>query len=125
MPLKPQTKFARWLHNIRESHESERAFAHRLGISHPTLRRIYEGKQVDNSTLEKIAKSSAHNLGIDEIFRLAGALPPEQRRLTADRELGRIITDLESLKGTPVYDPVLRAVRMVIDVAFSKMDAPE
>lgn len=125
MSPKSSSKLAQWLRKLQQVQESNRAFAARLGISYVTLGRIYEGKRVDNSTLEKIANSAVHNLGIDEIYRIAGTLPPAQRNSMADREVRRIMDDLESLKGTPAYEPVVRAIRAAVDVAFSMMDAAE
>lgn len=122
MSAKTSSKLGTWLRKLQQVGESNRAFAERLGISYVTLGRIYEGKNVDNSTLQKIADSAVHNLGIDEIFRMAGALPPAQRSNMADREVRRILDDLESLKGTPVYEPLVRALRTMVDVTLSMMD---
>lgn len=120
------TKFAQWLDRIRRPQESERGFALRLGISAPTLRRIYEGRIPSNETLQNIAESDAHNLPEEEVFKLAGVIRyPRDRFDVTDQEMADILSDMESLRGTPMFKPTLELMRMVISVVMTRMDMPE
>jgi len=55
MAVQPQSTFAKWLHAFRHEGESERSFANRMGIDQRTLRRIYQGNAVHQTTYNAIA----------------------------------------------------------------------
>jgi transcriptional regulator with XRE-family HTH domain len=71
---------------------SERAFAARAGISPRTLGRILRGEKVDPEPLQKIA--DALNTPIENLYRLAGYLPPVEAQSQVLSEIENLLRQL-------------------------------
>jgi len=71
---------------------SERAFAARAGISPRTLGRILRGEKVDPEPLQKIA--AALNTPVENLYRLAGYLPPSVAQTQVLAEIENLLRQL-------------------------------
>lgn len=101
MALQPQTTFAWWLHAFRHEGESERSFADRMGIDQRTLRRIYKGNVVHQSTY--IAIATALDMSPGEVFNRAASSQPDSG-INKPHNLIAMIVD--GLMGLPEVDLV-------------------
>ena len=104
----PETPLARYLRQEIEDRQfrSERAFAARAGISPRTLGRILRGEKVDPEPLQKIA--DALNTPVENLYRLAGYLPPAEAQ-------DQVLSEIESLlRQLPEADQrrILEVVRV-------------
>jgi len=107
MALQPRSTFALWLHAFRHDGESERSFANRMGIDQRTLRRIYEGNVVHQSTLLAIA--AAIKLPPEEVFKHATESQPSDGLNNPSWIIARIVDGLHGLDEPSLAD-VLRYV---------------
>lgn len=89
-----ETPFVRYLWQaMRERHfPSERAFAAHAGLSPRTLGRILRGKKVDPESLQLIA--DALQVPVEDIYRLAGYLPPEEAQSQVLHEVEYLLRQL-------------------------------
>jgi transcriptional regulator with XRE-family HTH domain len=83
---------------------SERAFALHVGISPRTLGRILDGEKVDPESLQKIA--AVLNLPVENLYRLAGYLPPEEARTQLLREIEHLLRRLPEDTQRRILDMV-------------------
>ena len=90
---------ARYIRTLMDDHgfRSERAFALHTGVSPRTLGRILDGTKVDPESLLRIAQ--ALHLPVENLYRLAGYLPPEEDRSRLLREVEYLLRDLPEAIG--------------------------
>lgn len=86
------------------NYDSERAFALFLGVSYSTVNRILKGTRVGPEPLEQIA--SALHVPVENLYRLAGYLPPEETRAQVMREIEHLLRQLPEADQRRVLDLV-------------------
>jgi transcriptional regulator with XRE-family HTH domain len=78
---------------IKERHfHSERAFAAFAGISPRTLGRLLRGEKVDPESLQLVA--DALKVPVENLYRLAGYLPPEEAQSQVLREMESLLRQM-------------------------------
>jgi len=94
MPDVPDNPLAAYLRQEIQDRQfrSERAFAARAGISPRTLGRILRGEKVDPEPLQKIAE--ALNTPVENLYRLAGYLPPAEVQSQVLGEIENLLRQL-------------------------------
>jgi len=97
---------ARYIRTLMADHgfPSERAFALHTGVSPRTLGRILDGTKVDPESLLRIAQ--ALNLPVENLYRLAGYLPPEEDRSRLLREIEYLLRDLPEADQRRILEQV-------------------
>jgi transcriptional regulator with XRE-family HTH domain len=83
---------------------SERSFAQHVGISPRTLGRILDGEKVDPESLQKIAEGL--NLPVENLYRRAGYLPPEDVKEQVIREMEHLLRQLPEASQRRILDMV-------------------
>ena len=83
---------------------SERSFALFLSVSPRTLGRILSGAKVDPESLQRIA--DALHLPIENLYRLAGYLPPEEAKPQLLREIEHLLWELPEADQRRILDIV-------------------
>lgn len=101
-----ETTLARYIHNLIEERQfpSERAFALHTGVSPRTVGRILSGEKVDPESLQKIAE--ALNIPVENLYRMAGYLPPEEASAVVLREVEHLLRQLPEASQRRILDMV-------------------
>jgi transcriptional regulator with XRE-family HTH domain len=106
MSEQPEVTLASYLHRkMKElNFHSERSFALYLGVSYTTVNRILRGKKVDADILHRI--SEALHVPVENLYRLAGYLPPEEQKTQMMREIERLLRELPDADQRRILDLV-------------------
>lgn len=90
----PENSLADYLHRSMEElhYTSERSFAAYLGVSYSTVNRLLRGDKVDPESLQKVA--AGLKVPIENLYRLAGYLPPDEAQTQVLREIEGLLRKL-------------------------------
>lgn len=104
---------------LKERRLSQRALALHVGVSNGTISRLLRGKPADHETLRKLSEYLSTPL--EDLYRMAGMLPPEPER-NERQELIELILYL--LGRLPEKDQA-EIVTLIVDIVRSKVERHE
>jgi transcriptional regulator with XRE-family HTH domain len=84
------------------NYSSERSFALYLGVSYSTVNRLLHGARVDPDSLQQIA--DALHVPVENLYRLAGYLPPEEAKSQVLREIEHLMRELPEADQRRILD---------------------
>jgi transcriptional regulator with XRE-family HTH domain len=84
------------------NYSSERSFALYLGVSYSTVNRLLRGARVDPDSLQQIA--DALHVPVENLYRLAGYLPPEEAKTQVLREIEHLMRELPEADQRRILD---------------------
>jgi transcriptional regulator with XRE-family HTH domain len=86
------------------NYASERSFAAYLGVSYSTVNRILRGEKVDPDSLIRI--SEALHVPVENLYRMAGYLPPEEMQTLVMREVEHLLRQMPEADQRRILDLV-------------------
>lgn len=104
---------------LKERRLSQRSLALHIGVSNSTVNRLIKGKPADHETLRKL--SEYLSIPLEDLYRMAGMLPPEPER-NERQELIELILYL--LGRLPEKDQA-EIVTLIVDIVRSKVERHE
>jgi len=120
-PVEATEAIKRWIEDHRSQQGwSMRETSMRAGLSESYVSQIMRGQAPGIEACAALAK--LFGVPTEYVLYLAGYLSRDPSK-GVPPELQTLLEDLESLKDAPIYEPTLRAIRQMVDVALYKADS--
>jgi transcriptional regulator with XRE-family HTH domain len=99
-----ENDLANYLRQMMEelNYSSERSFALYLGVSYSTVNRLLHGARIDPESLQQIA--NALHVPVENLYRRAGYLPPEEAQTQVIREIEHLMRELPEADQRRILD---------------------